>query len=122
MISKRVLRAGSLVAFVVFAGCTGVNATQNTTARQGASFSPDQAGLAVVGSALRIDFGRAPAGVIAGLDRELGPGRDLGVSGCSTGVAMQRDWDGMILTFTDEQFVGWQQGGRSAGQICATEV
>jgi len=119
MILKRV---GVLVACAVLAGCAGANAPQQNTARHGVSFVPDQAGLGVAGSALRIDFGRAPSGVIAALDRELGPGGDLGVAGCPAGIAAQRDWGGMILTFSKEQFIGWRQDGRSAGQVCGTMV
>jgi hypothetical protein len=118
MISKRWRFAATLMACAVLAGCAEVSATQQATGRQGISFTPDQAGLAVTGNALRIDFGRAPAGVIAALDRELGPGRDLGVAGCGADISAQRDWGGLVLTFTSERFVGWRQAGESAGQIC----
>jgi len=119
MILKRV---GVLVACAVLTGCAGVTGSQHSTTRQGVSFVPDQAGLGVAGSALRIDFGRAPSGVIAALNREFGPGRELGVASCPAGIMTQREWSGLILTFTDERFAGWRQAGESAGQICGTAV
>lgn len=87
--------------------------------RVGVRFVGDAQGLAVPQAGQRVDFGRAPSGVIAALDRELGPGRPLGLSGCPAGVTAQRSWGGLVLTFTDERFVGWREAGGSAGQACA---
>ncbi len=86
----------------------------------GVQFLPDQQGLAVVPGGLRVDFGRAPSGVVAALDRELGPGRALSVAGCPTGVAQQRAWGDLVLTFTGEEFVGWRSGATHAGTVCAS--
>ncbi len=84
------------------------------------TFQPDRNGLSVRPGSQRIDFGRAPSGVVAVLDRELGPGRAMPVAGCPAGVIMQRAWGDMVLTFTDERFVGWRQGQTHAGRICAS--
>ena len=66
----------------------------------------------------RIDFGRAPSGVMAALDREIGPGRAMLVEGCPAGVVAQRAWGDMVLTFTAERFVGWRRGTALAGLVC----
>lgn len=102
----------------LLAGCGGVGLVTTQAARSGATFAPDAHGLAVVGSAQRIDFGRAPSGVISALDRELGKGRVLGAEGCPAAIVSQREWDGLVLTFTGERFVGWRDDNGQAGQIC----
>lgn len=102
---------------VLLAGCSGLPNAH--VPRPGAAFVPDANGLAVVGSPQRIDFGRAPSGVITVLNREVGPGRDLGVSTCPTGIVTQRAWRGLVLSFTDERFVGWRNADGSAGQTCS---
>jgi hypothetical protein len=86
--------------------------------RQGVAFVPDARGLGVAGHSQRIDFGRSPEGVIAALDRERGAGRVLAVSGCPAGVQRQVAWDDLVLTFTEERFVGWRRGDAAAGQVC----
>lgn len=87
--------------------------------RADVQFVPDARGLAVVPAGLRVDFGRAPSGVIAALDRELGPGRALPMSGCPTGVAQQIAWGDLALSFTREEFVGWRTASGSTGVVCA---
>ncbi|GAA0297477.1 hypothetical protein [Rhodovulum strictum] len=82
-------------------------------------FLPDAGGLAVSGSPLRVDFGRAPDGVIAPLTRELGPPRAVPLTACPPGIVRQLAWDDLVLSFTREQFVGWRQAGAAAGQTCA---
>jgi hypothetical protein len=82
-------------------------------------FLPDEGGLAVAGAGQRIDFGRSPEGVIAALDRELGRGRLLGFEGCPAGVVRREAWGDLVLTFTDERFVGWKTAAGSAGQTCS---
>lgn len=111
--------AGAALLFAALAGCAAPGGLANLPGRTGASFTSDVKGLAVNGSPQRIDFGRAPSGVIAALDRELGKGRALGVAGCPAGIVDQRDWSGMVLTFTAERFVGWRRDASSAGQTCA---
>ncbi len=98
------------LALLVLTACSGGLPVEPS----GVRFTPDAGGLAVYGTDLRIDFGRAPEGVIAALDRELGRGRDM--PGCA-GLA-ERAWGGLTLNFTDERFVGWQEGGASAGRTC----
>jgi hypothetical protein len=112
-------RIGGLALLALLAGCAGVGFERNAVARSSVSFVPDQSGLAVAGSPRRIDFGRAPSGVISVLDRELGTGNALGLAGCPAGIKAQRDWGGLVLTFTDEQFVGWRQAGAQAGLVCS---
>jgi len=101
------------------AGCAADAPSTDRAARSGVSFTPDQTGLAVEGTGQRIDFGRAPDGVIAALDRELGPGRPLVPDGCPAGVSQQISWGTLVLTFTEERFVGWRQGPAAVGQVCA---
>ncbi|WP_292019488.1 hypothetical protein [Maritimibacter sp. UBA3975] len=91
----------------------------NVPARVGAQFVPDERGLAIEGTAQRIDFGRSPKGVVPVLERELGRGQAIPLTGCPDGVAQQVDWDGLILTFTNERFVGWRTASARAGQACA---
>lgn len=107
----------ALVAFVLLAGCSGL--PDRGAQRQGVDFAPDAGGLAVVGSNQRIDFGRAPTGVVVALDRELGRHRELPLTGCPSGVIAQRAWGDLVLTFSAEGFVGWSQAGAKAGQTCA---
>lgn len=82
------------------------------------AFLPDEAGLAVAGSPLRIDFGRAPAGVLPVLSRALGPPEPLSLSGCPSDIVQRLRWGDLEVTFTAEGFVGWRQGPRSAGRAC----
>lgn len=88
--------------------------------RADVQFVPDARGLAVVPAGMRVDFGRAPSGVIAVLNRELGPGRALPISGCPADVARQIAWGDLVLSFTRETFVGWRNASISAGTVCAT--
>lgn len=112
-------RAGpAILIAALLSGCGGVTPPGQAGAGTGAQFSPDPGGLAVVGSDQRIDFGRAPSGVIAVLDRELGRGKALGVAGCPANIVDQRAWSGLILAFTAERFVGWRQGAVQAGTAC----
>jgi len=74
-----------LLACLVLAGCGGgMNLNPFSKPEpQGIELATDAFGLAIVGTdGQRIDFGRAPSGVIAALERELGPGRDIGLAGC----------------------------------------
>jgi hypothetical protein len=113
---------GKGLVFVIaagIAGCSGGEAPRaETAARMGANFSPDANGLSVEGTGLRVDFGRAPSGVIAALDRELGPGRSLALDGCSTAISQQIAWGALVLTFSKDRFVGWREAGNSSGQVC----
>ncbi|RME18165.1 MAG: hypothetical protein D6801_01915 [Alphaproteobacteria bacterium] len=86
------------------------------------AFRPDAGGLAVLPDWQRIDFGRAPSGVIAALDRVLGPGRDLGRAGCPASVARQISWGGLVLAFSDERFIGWREQGAASGTVCKAEI
>jgi len=81
-------------------------------------FVPDAAGLADIGTGLRIDFDRSRAGVIPLLDNTLGRHKTLPLRGCPVGVTQNLQWGDLTLTFTRERFVGWQQQGNKAGQTC----
>ncbi|MEC7761076.1 MAG: hypothetical protein VX874_04080 [Pseudomonadota bacterium] len=113
------MRAALAVTLLVLAGCGATTTGGMAPARQGVSFTPDATGLSVDGTGQRMDFGRSPRGMIPVLERELGSVRELPLAGCPAGVVQQLDWDGLILTFTPERFVGWKQAGQSAGQSCA---
>lgn len=112
------MRAALAVALLFLAGCAGTQQTAAPT-RQGVTFTPDANGLSVSGTAQRMDFGRSPRGMIPVLTREIGAPRDVALTGCPAGIARQLDWNGLILTFTRERFVGWMRDGQSAGQTCA---
>ena len=47
-----------------------------------------------------------------------GAGRVLAASGCPAAVQRQVAWDDLVLTFTEERFVGWRRGDAAAGQVC----
>jgi hypothetical protein len=80
--------------------------------------APDPEGIAVQGSPLRIDFGRAQAGVIAAVARLEGRGPAATVD-CAGGVSALR-WDsGLTLHFRGGAFLGWARpDGTSAGIPC----
>lgn len=78
---------------------------------------PDAGGLQPNDSPLRIDFGRAEAGVIAAVSRLKGTGPETRrtVPGCGD-VAV---WaDGLTLIFAGGDFRGWARNGASAGRVC----
>ncbi len=89
------------------------------TAGAGIIITPDDGGLSVDGTGMRIDFGRAPAGVIAALDRDLGRSTELSLAGCPAGIVSQRSWGALVLTFSAERFVGWRKGAQTVGQSCS---
>ena len=72
--------------------------------------TPDAAGLQPAGTDLRIDFGRAQAGVIETVSRLLGDDpSDIGTIGeCGAGPVTAAYWDdGLTLNFLDGDFRGW---------------
>jgi len=71
--------------------------------------------------ALRIDFGRAPEGVIAAVTRVLGRPETLPLSGCPAAIATRLRWDDLDLTFTADRFVGWRTPAGQAGQVCGAD-
>jgi hypothetical protein len=114
------MRAGPAALALLLTACaSGGSPTPEPAERIGAVFVPDERGLAVMGSVQRIDFGRSPQGTITVLNRELGKGRTVALAGCPVGVVQQLAWDDLVLTFSDERFVGWSTGGARAGQTCA---
>lgn len=104
---------GALLLCVVAAACTPAHPVSTVT------FQPDAGGLGLSENSLRIDFGRAPAGVISILNRELGGHDALTLTGCPNTITDHIRWGDLVLTFTKERFVGWRQGGAFQGQVCA---
>lgn len=102
----------------LWAGLFLVTACTPVADRPGVRFVPDAGGLGIANSPQRIDFGRAPAGVIAALDRELGPHRVLSLAPCPADVVRQLAWGGLVLTFTAERFAGWRDDADHAGPVC----
>ena len=80
---------------------------------------PDANGLGVAPLGKRMDFGRSPTHMIAALDRELGSHRVLGLTGCPATIRQHLQWGTLVLSFTDEQFVGWRQDGVAQGVTCS---
>lgn len=88
--------------------------------KDGVILIPDAGGLGIAETPRRIDFGRAPEGVIAVLTRELGAPQDMGLAGCPAPVTRHLRWGALTLSFTGERFVGWRSDrGTSAGTVCA---
>ncbi len=100
---------------VLLAGCV---AAPTASPPPEISFRPDPAGLAVLPSGLRMDFGRAPEGMIPILERALGRGEALPLAGCPAEISARIAWGGLELFFTDERFVGWRQGAARGGETC----
>jgi len=88
-------------------------------AERPAGFVPDADGIALVGSPLRIDFGRARAGAISAVTRLEGQG-PLATTDCAGGTTSVRWASGLTLHFRDGAFLGWARAdGTSAGIACA---
>lgn len=77
------------------------------------------AGLSVTPFGLRIDFGRAPEGTISAMNQGAKRQQTLGIIGCPSDIIQQLRWGDLVLTFTDEQFVGWRTNDAMQGRICA---
>ncbi|TCO73407.1 hypothetical protein [Rhodovulum euryhalinum] len=107
------MRTGAVALLVLVAGCVTATPRSDSTLLR-----PDSGGFAIDGSPLRIDFGRAPGGVIAALTRELGPARTLPLDGCPDGIEQRLAWGDLVVSFTPEQFVGWRKQDAAAGQTC----
>ncbi|PWK61403.1 hypothetical protein [Roseicyclus mahoneyensis] len=76
----------------------------------------DARGIQPTVSQLRIDFGRAQAGVIDTVSRLLDEGPDTITTNaeCGAGPVTSASWDdGLTLNFQDGQFVGWTNGDRN---------
>ena len=112
---------GKLFALGLLAACSVPTGGFDPTisARSAITLIPDAAGLGIEGTTQRIDFGRSPRGVIPVMDRERGRGQALELDECPSGVVQQIAWGDLVLSFTDERFVGWRAGDRRAGTTCA---
>jgi len=110
------VRAGTRVALclLALAGCAAPPA-----GRPSVTFLPDAQGLAVADSGLRIDFGRAPSGVIPVVTREMGQPRTLSLDTCPPDIVQHLRWGDLELTFEAEAFVGWRSPVGQAGRTCA---
>ena len=79
---------------------------------------PDAEGIALVGSPLRIDFGRSQAGVVSAVTRLEGRG-PAGTGTCPGGAVAVRWPSGLSLHFRDGAFLGWAGAdGTAAGIGC----
>ncbi|HHL20066.1 MAG TPA: hypothetical protein ENJ52_00905 [Aliiroseovarius sp.] len=103
----------TLTAALFLAACTGAPARQDRITP-----APDLKGLGIVGSDQRLDFGRAPEGVITALNRSYRRSKVRDLAGCPADIRQQIAWGDLILTFTDEAFVGWRVGNTFAGTVC----
>ncbi len=113
------MRSAALsAALLLAAGACAAPPPSATRPAHEVAFLPDQEGLAVSPTNMRIDFGRSPAGVIATLDRELGPHQVLALEGCPAQVLRHLQWGDLALTFSREQFIGWRQGMLRGGITC----
>ena len=99
-------------------GCGAATAPGPDPAPSGHVFDAD--GIALVGSPLRIDFGRAEPGAVAAFSRL--EGRDpSGSSDCGGGVRAVSWPGGTTLQFRNGGFLGWSlPDGTSAGVTCPT--
>lgn len=99
------MRAVLLIALALSA-CTPLPLP--TSAPGGGGVTPDSAGLQPTGTDLRIDFGRAQAGVIETVSRLLGsdPTDVTTIADCGD-VAAAYWRDGLTLNFVDGDFRGW---------------
>lgn len=96
-------------------GCVAAPAPVTGPARV---HTPDAAGIAVDGTALRVDFGRAEAGAVAAVSRLQGRGPQ-GAAPCPGGAARAVAWEGLTLYMQGGAFVGWSRpDGSSAGLTC----
>jgi hypothetical protein len=89
-----------------------------TEAARPPGFAPDAAGIAIAGSPLRIDFGRAQAGTIAAVTRLEGRG-PAATTACPGGTTAVRWASGLTLHFRGGAFLGWARpDGTAAGIGC----
>lgn len=115
------LRVAPCLAVICLSGCLAAPSTlPEAPAKMGVTVHPDAQGLAVSPVGQRIDFGRSPKGVSPVLDRELGAHRVLPLTGCPTDIAAQYQWGALVLTFTDERFVGWHKDEQRQGLTCTS--
>ncbi|MGI3183991.1 hypothetical protein [Nioella aestuarii] len=81
-----------------------------TSAPGGSGVTPDASGLQPGGTDLRIDFGRAEAGVIETVSRLVGsqPADVTLIEECGAGPVTAAYWrNGLTTNFLDGDFVGW---------------
>lgn len=111
------VKSGSItgVLCLLLAACSGPDVSFD---RSDVVFLPDANGLHVQPSGLRIDFGRAPKGVIDTLDHHIGPHQVLGRAACPALIQQQMQWGDLVLSFSAEQFVGWRRLDVAHGQTC----
>lgn len=102
--------AGPILALAVaLSGCT-LAVPPAMTPAQPAGLTPDAFGLQPAGTDLRIDFGRAQAGVIETVSRLLGddPSDVTTNRECGAGAVTAARWpNGLTLNFLDGDFRGW---------------
>jgi hypothetical protein len=105
------VRRAPLALALALAACT-----PTTEAARPPAYAPDAAGIALVGSPQRIDFGRAEAGTIAAVTRLEGRG-PAATAACAGGGTAVRWASGLSLHFRGGAFLGWAQPDGSAAGI-----
>jgi hypothetical protein len=107
------VRAGALAAAFGLSACAAAPVVPPPPA-----FTPDPQGIALIGSPLRIDFGRSQEGVITAVARLEARGPSA-TTACPGGGSAVRWPGGLALHFRGGAFLGWAQAdGTSAGIGC----
>lgn len=111
------MRGGAVALVLAFSACAAA-----PEAERPPSFTPDADGIAIVGSPLRIDFGRAELGAVAAVSRLEGEAPRQTVL-CGDGVRAVRWASGLSLHFREGAFLGWSVAdGTAAGIGCAVSM
>lgn len=90
---------------------------------QSAGLRADKNGLQPIGTALRIDFGRSEAGVVAAVSKLLGQqptGRSINEE-CGAGRVTEVPWaNGLTLNFQRGSFLGWTSRKERGAPVSTT--
>ena len=100
----------ALVVALLLAGCVSAEPPVEPTSLAPIPFTLDAGGIQPAGTDLRIDFGRAQAGVIETVDRlqEAALIEVVAQGDCGAGPVTAARWeDGLVLNFQDGDFRGW---------------
>lgn len=108
--NKRAIRVG-MCAMVLLAGCAEMSDRSEPI-----PYRLDTGGVQLVGSELRIDFGRTDHSTVPAMSKLIGTGPVEEIScGSVTGVVWPDD---VTLFFAGGDFRGWQTSVTSEGQTC----
>ncbi len=120
IVTERVLWRGgrTLLTLCVVTFLAGCAAFPEGTRSEPIPYRLDERGVQLLGSDLRIDFGRTDHSTIPAMTKLVGtdPIREI-TCGALTGAV----WPGDVtLFFASGDFRGWQTAGGSAGLTCAS--